>query len=182
MNPNTNDPEIAAAMKAVKASADDHKIVLNEAAINYAARRLPRLRAEDPALPSDEAVYRALKEFPLSEEGIDYCLSLVKVFIESYRVLVGKRLSWAGAEGFIPPQSAPMLASIIASRRIDLIQEGKFRFSFGNPLVATPATAEELAAVVARHDVDDNLPEFSKLMHAKPGDSFMVTTVLRGEV
>jgi hypothetical protein len=170
MNTEPNDPEIVAALEAVKAeAAAQYKIVLNEAALNYANQEYRNIRARNPLLSPEEAVVTALNDFPFSNEGIAYLNSLIRIFLACYKAFVGRRLRWATGEGFIPIQDLEMIHWVIVDWRIARIQEDLLHFDLGNPRTTTPQTVEEQARALAQGDVDRNLERISELLKATGG-------------
>ena len=178
MNSQSNHSKLATAMKIIKAAADSRNIILNEAALNYAARRFHRLRAQHRSLALDDVVYAALKDFIKSSEGRAYWQTLVELFIKCYSDSAGKRLGWASAEGFIPADSVQVFLKAVVASRIACFVDTK-SLDLGGLWSATPLTVERRASALATQDVDDNLGEFSKVMHLQPGDILDITPILR---
>lgn len=178
MNSKSNQSTFAAALKIIKAVADDRNIILNEVALNYAARRFHKLRAQHQSLASDDVVYAALKGFPESPEGKAYWRVLVEHFLKSYSDSAGKRLGWASAEGFIPADSVPELLKAIVTSRIACFAETK-SLDLGVPWLTTPSAVGRQASEFAMQDVNDNLGEFSKVTHLQPGDILEIATALK---
>jgi len=162
MNNEPNEPDLVAALETLKVTAATlHKIVFNEAALNYAKREFGSIRSRNPAFSPEQAVFAALDEFPDSDDGVAYCNALIGIFLACYNATVDKRLRWACGEGFLPVQCLTKTHSDITEMRLAVIAVNPRGFDLGNPRVATPASVTDRARALALLDVDQNLYRIS---------------------